>query len=235
MIWAARHFLSSPVSNRPMAAKPDPWPEQPVDPVITARWVSSRSPAGALHALPNRLRHGRTAPHRNRRPRRADGAGVRRAMVRPLPRGPAGHRGCAGHAAAGAASQGRGWPGPSIGPKLPGQAVADAGVPARRGRIRTGRAAHRWRTTAAGARRDRRRRGRTAATNGMSATVPRRALLVIDVINPLDFPGGKQLLVQALPAVRNIARLKRRLKARDTPIIYVNDNFTHWLSDFREL
>jgi len=69
----------------------------------------------------------------------------------------------------------------------------------------------------------------------MSATVPRRALLVIDVINPLDFPGGKQLLVQALPAVRNIARLKRRLKARDTPIIYVNDNFTHWLSDFREL
>ena len=66
-------------------------------------------------------------------------------------------------------------------------------------------------------------------------TAGRHALLVIDIINPLDFPGGSRLLAQARPVVRNIARLKRRLKARGTPIIYVNDNFTHWLSDFREL
>ena len=30
-------------------------------------------------------------------------------------------------------------------------------------------------------------------------------------------------------------RLKRRLKARGVPVVYVNDNFTHWLRDFREL
>lgn len=69
----------------------------------------------------------------------------------------------------------------------------------------------------------------------MTAPADKRALLVIDIVNPLDFPGGAQLLAQARPAVRNIARLKRRFKARGTPIIYVNDNFTHWLSDFREL
>lgn len=69
----------------------------------------------------------------------------------------------------------------------------------------------------------------------MKAVVDTRALLVIDVVNPLDFAGGAQLLAQARPVVRNIARLKRRLKARGTPIIYVNDNFTHWLCDFREL
>jgi nicotinamidase-related amidase len=69
----------------------------------------------------------------------------------------------------------------------------------------------------------------------MKAPVHKRALLVIDVVNPLDFPGGKQLLAQALPVVRNIARLKRRLKSEGAPVIYVNDNFTHWLSDFREL
>jgi nicotinamidase-related amidase len=63
----------------------------------------------------------------------------------------------------------------------------------------------------------------------------RHALLVVDVINPLEFPGGARLLAQARPMIRNIARLKRRLKARGAPIIYVNDNFTHWRCDFREL
>ena len=61
------------------------------------------------------------------------------------------------------------------------------------------------------------------------------ALLVVDMINPLDFAGGAALLRQALPVARTIARFKRRLKARGVPAIYVNDNFSHWLCDFREL
>jgi len=69
----------------------------------------------------------------------------------------------------------------------------------------------------------------------MSSVGANQALLVVDVVNPLDFPGGKQLLAQALPVVRSIARLKRRLKARGVPVVYVNDNFTHWRCDFREL
>lgn len=61
------------------------------------------------------------------------------------------------------------------------------------------------------------------------------ALVIIDMINTLDFPGGDQLLRHALPVARRIARLKRRLRQQDVPAIYVNDNFTHWLNDFSEL
>lgn len=69
----------------------------------------------------------------------------------------------------------------------------------------------------------------------MPADDTRTALLVIDMINPLDFPGAASLLRQALPAARAIARLKKRLKARGVPAVYVNDNFTHWRNDFGEL
>jgi nicotinamidase-related amidase len=64
---------------------------------------------------------------------------------------------------------------------------------------------------------------------------PTRALIVIDMINALDFPEGARLLRQAVPAATRLARLKRRLKAAGVPAIYVNDNFTHWLDDFSEL
>jgi nicotinamidase-related amidase len=63
----------------------------------------------------------------------------------------------------------------------------------------------------------------------------RAALLIIDMINPLDFPGADAMRTQALPAARAIARLKKRMKADGSPVVYVNDNFTHWLNDFREL
>lgn len=59
------------------------------------------------------------------------------------------------------------------------------------------------------------------------------ALLLIDVINDLDFPEGDLLLKQALPAARRIKDLKRRAHAAGIPSIYVNDNFGRWRSDFR--
>lgn len=58
------------------------------------------------------------------------------------------------------------------------------------------------------------------------------ALLLIDVINDLEFPEGKKLFRHALPAARRIARLKRKAKALNIPVIYVNDNFGRWRSDF---
>jgi nicotinamidase-related amidase len=58
------------------------------------------------------------------------------------------------------------------------------------------------------------------------------ALLLIDVINDLDFPEGDQLLRHALPMARQIATLKRRARAEGIPVIYVNDNFGRWRSDF---
>ncbi|MGV3660299.1 MAG: cysteine hydrolase family protein [Prosthecobacter sp.] len=59
------------------------------------------------------------------------------------------------------------------------------------------------------------------------------ALLLIDVINPFDFPEAPRLLRFARPAARRIAALKQRLRARGIPAIYVNDNFGLWQSDFR--
>src|SRR5215203_5108176 len=57
------------------------------------------------------------------------------------------------------------------------------------------------------------------------------ALLLIDVVNDLDFPEGDQLLRHALPMARRIAALKARAKAAGVPVVYVNDNFGRWRSD----
>jgi nicotinamidase-related amidase len=61
------------------------------------------------------------------------------------------------------------------------------------------------------------------------------ALLLIDVINDLEFDGGEKLLANALPMASALAALKRRAKAAGIPAIYVNDNFGRWRSDFRKL
>ena len=59
------------------------------------------------------------------------------------------------------------------------------------------------------------------------------ALLLIDVINYFDFPEGDQLLKHARPMARILLRLKRRAQKAGVPVIYVNDNFGRWKSDFR--
>ena len=61
------------------------------------------------------------------------------------------------------------------------------------------------------------------------------ALLLIDVINDLEFDGGEALLRSALPVAGKIAALERRLKQADVPVIYVNDNFGKWQSDFKKI
>ena len=61
------------------------------------------------------------------------------------------------------------------------------------------------------------------------------ALLLIDVINDLDFAHGKALLKHALPMATKIAALKRRAKRVGIPSIYVNDNFGRWQSDFQHV
>ena len=59
------------------------------------------------------------------------------------------------------------------------------------------------------------------------------ALLLIDVINDFDFPEADQLLKYAQPMARNLLRLKRRAQKAGVPVVYVNDNFGRWKSDFR--
>lgn len=61
------------------------------------------------------------------------------------------------------------------------------------------------------------------------------ALLLIDVINDLEFSGGEELLRYALPMSEKLAELKRRAKEAGVPVIYVNDNFGKWQSDFKKI
>jgi nicotinamidase-related amidase len=59
------------------------------------------------------------------------------------------------------------------------------------------------------------------------------ALLLIDVINDFDFPEADELLKYARPMARKLLRLKRRAQKAGVPVVYVNDNFGRWKSDFR--
>ena len=62
-----------------------------------------------------------------------------------------------------------------------------------------------------------------------------RVLLLVDFINPLDFPGGEKLASFALVAARATAVLKERLASEGVATIYANDNYGVWQSDFHSL
>jgi nicotinamidase-related amidase len=79
----------------------------------------------------------------------------------------------------------------------------------------------------------------TASTNNRMTT-PRlplsaRVLLLVDFINPLDFPGGELLAPAALEAARATSALKQRLEQEGAATIYANDNYGVWQSDFHSL
>jgi len=61
----------------------------------------------------------------------------------------------------------------------------------------------------------------------------RRVLLLVDFINPLDFPGADKLAAPAVSAARATAELKDRLALEGVPAIYANDNYGVWRSDFK--
>jgi nicotinamidase-related amidase len=69
----------------------------------------------------------------------------------------------------------------------------------------------------------------------VSVPVAGTALLLIDVINDLAFEGSEALVTQAESMAARLARLKHRAAAAGVPIIYINDNFGQWRSDFRRI
>jgi nicotinamidase-related amidase len=58
------------------------------------------------------------------------------------------------------------------------------------------------------------------------------ALLLIDVLNDLDFPDSAGLIKIAPKLAGNIAALKSRCRKAGIPAIYVNDNRGKWRSNF---
>src|SRR3954468_6713168 len=61
------------------------------------------------------------------------------------------------------------------------------------------------------------------------------ALLLVDVINDLDFAEANQLMRYVPAMARKLAKLKERAKAAAVPVVYVNDNFGRWRSDLHSL
>lgn len=76
-------------------------------------------------------------------------------------------------------------------------------------------------------------RSRAKGLHGSAPDRCRVALLLIDWINDLEFDAGARLLKRALPAARATARLRARARRAGVPVIYCNDNFGRWRSDFR--
>lgn len=59
------------------------------------------------------------------------------------------------------------------------------------------------------------------------------ALLLVDVINHFEFPGGDRLLENASAIASALLRTRRAAHAAGVPGIYANDNFGDWRSDWR--
>lgn len=57
-------------------------------------------------------------------------------------------------------------------------------------------------------------------------------LVLIDVINDLEFEGGVSLFEHGLPMAQALSKLCERARGAGVPVIYVNDNFGRWRSDF---
>lgn len=58
-------------------------------------------------------------------------------------------------------------------------------------------------------------------------------LILIDVINDLEFEDAERLLPHARRMAVALQRLKERAARAGIPCVYVNDNFGRWRSDFR--
>jgi nicotinamidase-related amidase len=69
--------------------------------------------------------------------------------------------------------------------------------------------------------------------HGNSPDTSRVVLLLIDVVNDLQFDGGDVLLPQAMEVARHLAALKSRAREHGIAVVYANDNFGRWRSDFK--
>ena len=61
------------------------------------------------------------------------------------------------------------------------------------------------------------------------------ALVIVDMINHLEFEGGDRIEPRAVAAARAVAALRGRAREACIPVVYANDNFGRWRSDFRQV
>lgn len=74
-------------------------------------------------------------------------------------------------------------------------------------------------------------RGKAGGRGNTSAN----AILVIDFVNPLLETNARAYVDAALQAAQHSARLLRQAERERIPVIYANDNFGNWQSNFPSL
>ncbi len=76
---------------------------------------------------------------------------------------------------------------------------------------------------------------RNADLHGNAPDKSNVVLLLIDIISDFEFEDGEKLFKHALPMARKLAALREKAKQASVPIVYVNDNFGKWQSNFNNL
>lgn len=73
--------------------------------------------------------------------------------------------------------------------------------------------------------------GDGACTQARAPAPGRTALLIIDMLNTLDFGGGEAILPAAEAAADAISGLRDEADRAGVPVVYVNDNYDQWHSE----
>ena len=76
---------------------------------------------------------------------------------------------------------------------------------------------------------------RNSDLHGMAPDTCAAALLIIDMINDMDFDGGDKIYEETRPLADRVVELKKRCREAGIPVVYVNDNFGRWQSDFQSV
>lgn len=61
------------------------------------------------------------------------------------------------------------------------------------------------------------------------------ALLLVDLVHPFDFEGADRLAERAARIVEPVGAVVRRARARNAPVLFVNDHFGQWRASFDAL
>ncbi len=69
----------------------------------------------------------------------------------------------------------------------------------------------------------------------MQQNLDNTAVILVDLINDFNFPGGDKLLKNTKEILPNIIELKQYAAANNLPVIYVNDHYGLWQADFNKI
>jgi nicotinamidase-related amidase len=70
--------------------------------------------------------------------------------------------------------------------------------------------------------------------HGNAPDKSKTVLLIIDMISDFEFENGEKLYPHAERMAKNLAELTQKARKAKIPVIYVNDNFGKWRSDFKK-